>query len=66
MKLILNGKEITSLKSKTVLELLKELNIDEKTVVVELNGNIIEAKDYETTPIKDDDKIEAISFVGGG
>lgn len=66
MKLILNGKEIESFNSNNVLELLKELNIDEKTVVVELNGNIIQTKDYENTPINNQDKIEAISFVGGG
>lgn len=66
MKLTLNGKQIESFNSNNLLELLKELNIDEKTVVVELNGEIIEAKDYGTTPIKNEDKIEAISFVGGG
>lgn len=66
MKLTLNGKQIESFNGKNVLELLKELNIDEKTVVVELNGNIIQTKDYEHTPIDNQDKIEAISFVGGG
>lgn len=66
MQLTLNGKQIESFNSKNILELLKELNIDEKTVVVELNGNIIQKKDYENTPINNQDKIEAISFVGGG
>lgn len=66
MKVTLNGKLIESFKSNNLSGLLKELNINEKTVVVELNGDIIQTKDFENTPLKDSDKIEAVSFVGGG
>jgi len=35
-------------------------------VAIELNGNIIKQADFGSTTITDADKLEIVSFVGGG
>lgn len=47
-------------------ELLKILKIDAATVVAEINGNIIERKDFAQTELAESQSIELIRFVGGG
>jgi len=46
--------------------LLNDLKIDEATVVAEVDGRIVERKDFAATPLKAGAKIELIRFVGGG
>ncbi len=47
-------------------ELLTILEIDAATVVAEVDGNIIERKNFAQTELKDRMGIELIRFVGGG
>jgi sulfur carrier protein len=47
-------------------DLLMLLNIDAATVVAEINGSIIERKDFANTPLEQGAAIELIRFVGGG
>jgi sulfur carrier protein len=47
-------------------ELLKTLEIDAATVVAEIDGNIIERKDFVQTLLNEAQSIELIRFVGGG
>ena len=61
----LNG-EGRSVAAGSVLELLHQLDIDPRTVVVELNREIVRRPDLETTYIKEGDKVELVHFVGGG
>ena len=67
MRLRING-EIKEFESKieNISELLKVLNVNSKFVAVELNGSIVYKEDFETTEVKDGDKLEIVSFVGGG
>lgn len=37
-----------------------------ETVVVELNGNIIKRDIWREVQLKDNDRMEVVSFVGGG
>jgi len=46
--------------------LLKVLEIDAATVVAEIDGKIIERKDFEQTALHEEQSIELIRFVGGG
>ena len=41
-------------------------NFEKNKIAVEINGEIIPKKDYETVQIKENDVIEVVSFVGGG
>lgn len=47
-------------------ELLEKCNFDSEKVAVEINEEIISKKDFDKIKIKDNDKIEVVSFVGGG
>ncbi len=61
----INGKEM-SIDVNSITELLNHLKISLQMVVVEVNGNIIDKKIYDDRVLKADDKIEIVSFVGGG
>jgi thiamine biosynthesis protein ThiS len=52
--------------SVTVSELLRELNISPDRVAVELNLEIVERGAFDTHALKDGDRIEILSFIGGG
>ena len=63
--MIVNGKEY-SYQDITITALLEALQVQEKMIVVELNSVIVNQKDYDEQMLKKDDKIEIVSFVGGG
>ena len=50
----------------TLAELLRTLQIDEATVVAEVDGRIVRREDYGRTGIKAGQQIELIKFMGGG
>ncbi|MGG4454041.1 sulfur carrier protein ThiS [Brevibacillus antibioticus] len=63
----LNGKKVELAEEiTTVRALLASYSLQEKIVVVERNGDIIDRSVYEQTPIADGDRIEIVHFVGGG
>ena len=69
MKISINGKEtiITENPDRTVDSLLEELDVSQRLyVTVELNGEILDRPDYETTPVNEGDVIEFLYFMGGG
>ena len=63
--MIINGNKM-SVKSKSVIELLAYLKVSLHMVVVEVNGNILDKRSFDDQILNDDDKIEIVSFVGGG
>ena len=62
---MING-EKTDVDGKSLLEYLISFGYDTKRVAVEFNGNILPKADYDKTVLSDGDKIEIVSFVGGG
>ena len=69
MKLKINGenKTINHSDEKFFLEgLVKRLDYQPQLVVVELNGTIVNPKDWINTQIKDGDCLEIVTIVGGG
>lgn len=63
----LNGKNVElAAEITTVRELLQSYQLQEKIVIVERNGEIVDRTRYEETPIADGDRIEIVHFVGGG
>ena len=69
MKIKLNGenKIINHSHEKFLLEgLITYLGYQPQLVVVELNGTIINPKDWINTKIKDGDCLEVVTIVGGG
>lgn len=64
--MLINGEE-KSLACPTALsELLTQLGYRAAFVAVELNGTIVKQADFSSTTITDADKLEIVSFVGGG
>ena len=61
----INGRETDS-EGKTLMEYLKETEYPLRRIAVECNGEIVPKTSYETKVICDGDKIEIVSFVGGG
>jgi sulfur carrier protein len=67
MTLIINGDERTVAPSLTSLALLLEhLCIPPARTAIELNGAVIEQRFFGETELRDGDRIEIVSFVGGG
>jgi thiamine biosynthesis protein ThiS len=50
----------------TVEDLLHRLGLDSRTVVVELNRQIVRRPRLAETPLAEGDAIELVHFVGGG
>ena len=67
MNLIVNGKNTDITDSLTVTELLTKEDVKMPQMVsVELNGQILKRSEFETTKLKDDDKVEFLYYMGGG
>ena len=66
MKLTVNGKEVEGTAGATILDLLKEHNLECDRVVVEVNGQIVRREGWGDTPLREKDSILLLSFVGGG
>jgi thiamine biosynthesis protein ThiS len=50
----------------TIADLLRHLKLDPRTVVVELNRQIVRRPRLEETALSEGDSIELVHFVGGG
>jgi thiamine biosynthesis protein ThiS len=66
MHLTINGTMREVEKVATVEQLLAELDLDPRAVVVELNKSIIRRPVIAATPVHDQDVVEIVHFVGGG
>ena len=61
----ING-ESSDAVGKSVAEYLNSAGYSLKCVAVEINGNIVPKAQYADTILNDGDKVEIVSFVGGG
>tara|TARA_B100000674_G_scaffold2936_1_gene2506 strand:- start:44 stop:250 length:207 start_codon:yes stop_codon:yes gene_type:complete len=68
MKISVNGEEklFQSYESISLNETIKLLGYSSNTVVVEVNKLIINSAEWEEKFIKNGDKLEIVSIVGGG
>jgi thiamine biosynthesis protein ThiS len=66
MVIILNGQEKRLERPTTVRELLQLLDLEEGRVAVEVNLEIVDRQQFSNLTLKESDKVEVISFVGGG
>lgn len=64
--MLINGEEKALAYPTALSELLMQLGYRAELVAVELNGNIIKQANFGSTTITDADKLEIVSFVGGG
>ncbi|ASM38017.1 MAG: sulfur carrier protein ThiS [Campylobacter sputorum] len=64
--LSINGILSSEFINSSVEKMLKEKNYDIKHIAVELNGKILSKNKFQTTILKDGDKLEIVTFVRGG
>ena len=62
----INGQEYALTKVMSLQELLEEQGYRSNLVAVELNGDIVKRSEYGLTMLTAEDKLEIVSFVGGG
>jgi thiamine biosynthesis protein ThiS len=62
----LNGDEHRTDERATIAQLLEQLNLDPRQVAVERNREIVPRATYDETVLADGDRLEIVTFVGGG
>ena len=65
MQITINGKP-EEVQADTVMDVLKQKDIDPHMVAVELNTQIVERDQLDTTNVRDGDKVEFLFYMGGG
>ena len=66
MDVVINGEQRNVTPGATLLELLKELELDPRAVVVEHNRKIVRRAGLAAVAVAEGDAIELVHFVGGG
>lgn len=66
MQIIVNGESQERDHRLTVTSLLESLDLRSEQVAVEVNLKILDRSDFETWNLEEGDKIEILSFIGGG
>jgi len=66
MRLLLNGEERDVAGVVTIADLVASLGLDARKVAVERNLEIVPRSTYADTALADGDRIEIVTFIGGG
>ena len=66
MNILLNNKPEVLFEDSTIKNLLEKKNIKNKYYAIEVNKKIIPKSDHEIYVIKDGDRVEIITAIGGG
>ncbi len=66
MKIIVNGENQEHTVPLTVTTLLQKLDLQTEQVAVEVNLTILDRLTFPTWELQDGDKVEILSFFGGG
>ena len=65
-KIQLNGSSYEINIETNLNQLLNKLKIQKTKVAIEVNGVIVEKKQYPKVILNKDDKVEIVHFIGGG
>lgn len=66
MNITLNGQKYNIESNITLKEMLINLNIEQKNIIAEVNGEVVTKDDFSNKIINENDIIELVRFVGGG
>jgi len=66
MKISLNGKPVMIDEATTLAALIQDKCPNPKTVVAEVNETIIKRETWAATQLSENDRVELVTFVGGG
>ena len=66
MQLTIKGEKRVIKESKNLADLIKELDIKAPNFAMALNQQVVPRSKYDSTSIKENDKVEIVHAVGGG
>ena len=66
MYIVLNGKKFEIKRTDTIIKLLKNIDIKSSKVAIEVNKVVIPKEKYRHFKFKKNDKVEIVTFIGGG
>jgi sulfur carrier protein len=66
VRIIVNGENIEFKDGSTLLEIIRELKIEEKVMACAVNMDIVKKDIWSTYEPKENDVLELLNFVGGG
>ena len=66
INILLNGKKYLISKDSNIDELVKDLDLKNKSFALAINGEVVKKEEFKKFVIKANSKIEIISAVGGG
>jgi sulfur carrier protein len=66
MNLVVNGEPREVEDGTTVEQLVAALGVDRRSVAVERNREIVPRSRHAATPLRDGDRVEIVTMVGGG
>ena len=66
MHIVLNGKKFSINEKDTINILLKKIGIKSSKVAIEVNKVVIPKEKYRDFKFKKNDKVEVVTFIGGG
>ena len=66
MQIQLNGKKFKINPKDSIVNLLKKINIKSSKVAIEVNKAVVPKEKYKLFKFKNNDKVEVVTFIGGG
>ena len=66
MKIKINGKENTIQGMNSLIDLIKNRGFQDSSIVIEHNLKVIPREKWTEVMLRDGDRLEIVSFVGGG
>lgn len=66
IEILVNGRPRMARLGQSVADLLRELELDGRLVVVELNRQILRRGELAEVTLEPGDRVELVNFVGGG
>jgi thiamine biosynthesis protein ThiS len=66
LEITVNGRAMTVPAGSTIAWLLVQLGVDKGRVAVEKNRDVVPKKTYEEVTLAPGDRVEVVTFVGGG
>ena len=66
IQITVNGEPHTCLPNISLPDLLKDLDFNPRLIALEYNGEILHRQYWDSTIIKNDDRLEVVTIVGGG
>lgn len=66
MKVLANGRERSAAYGCSVSDFVRELGLDPRFVIIELNGEALERGRFDAAQLAEGDRIEIVKAVAGG